>query len=126
IGEAAQVVVGERFCDVVHRFERAQFFAEHEELDQRIGRLLAAERGNVFGLRNALLAMTGETSGPALRDRLGLNRRYEGDQRQQGKRLTHGPLPSLQRFQKWKDREQRAVPGLVVRDAYFAATFDLP
>ena len=51
VGKGSQVVVGQRLCHLVHRLEDAQLFAEHEELDQRIRRLLRAERGRVFGLR---------------------------------------------------------------------------
>ena len=66
IGKGAQVVVGERLRHLVHGLERAQLLAEHEELDQRIRRLLAAERGRVLGLRLPVLAVTGEAGRGAL------------------------------------------------------------
>jgi len=48
IGKASQIVVGQRLRHLVHRLEGAQLLAEHEKLDQRIRRLLAAERGRVL------------------------------------------------------------------------------
>jgi len=51
------------FRDFVHWLKAAQLFAKHEELDQRIGRLLGAERRACFGLGLATLAMTGKTGG---------------------------------------------------------------
>ena len=69
IGEDAQIVVGQRLRHLIHRLERAQLLAEHEELDQRIGRVLAAERGRVLGRGLALLAVTGKAGRGALLDR---------------------------------------------------------
>ena len=71
IRKEAKVVVGQRLRHLVHRLEGAQLFAKHEELDQRVRRLLPAERGRVLGLGLALLAVTGETRRDALFDGFG-------------------------------------------------------
>ena len=66
IGEGAEIVVGQRLRHLVHRLEGAQLLAKHEQLDQRVRRLLPTERGRVFGLGLALFAVTGEARRDAL------------------------------------------------------------
>ena len=57
---------------LVHRLEGAQLFAKHEKLDQRVRRLLPAERRRVLGFGLALLAVAGETRRDALFDGFGV------------------------------------------------------
>ena len=66
VGEGAQIIVAERLRHLVHDLVGAQLFAEHEELDQRIGRLLGAERGRALGLRLPALAVAREARRDAL------------------------------------------------------------
>ena len=81
VGKGAEVFVGQRFCHVVHRLEYAQFLTEHEQLDQRIGRLLRAERGRVFRARLALLAMAGEARRHPFLEGLGCGGRGKENER---------------------------------------------
>ena len=69
IRKGAQIVVGKRLCHLVHRLERAQFFAKHEKLDQCVRRLLAAKRWRILGFGLSALTMTGKTRRGALFDR---------------------------------------------------------
>ena len=78
-----KVVIGERFGHVVHRVEHPQLFAKHEQLDQRIRRLLAAERGDVFGLGLAMLAVTGKAGRRAFLHGFGRKRRRGERERQE-------------------------------------------
>src|SRR5262249_49080869 len=88
--------------------------AEHEELDQRIGRLLAAERRRVLGLRGAMLAVTGKAGHSALRDGFGVSGR---DQESEGKGCdcccsVHLPHSTL-----------TVIPGRLVRGEPGSARF---
>ena len=89
IREEAKIVVGQRLRHLVHRLEGAQLFAEHEELDQRVRRLLPAERGRVLGLGLALFAVTGEARHDALLDGLGVGGKGDGGERQSQDLFSH-------------------------------------
>src|SRR5260370_18389541 len=137
VGKHAQIVVGERLRRLVHRLESAQLFAKHEELDQRIGRLLAAERGRVLGFRLPVLAVTGETGDRTLFDGFGARRKGDGSKRQRRYYFTHRAILALSSLRGAKRRSNPAFlcggSGLlrfarndVLLVTYCAATFGLP
>src|SRR6266404_3615349 len=51
IGGRLQILITELFRHRIHRLGEAQTLAEHEQLDERIGRRLGPERGHFKGLR---------------------------------------------------------------------------
>ncbi|KTT92314.1 hypothetical protein NS44R_14675, partial [Mammaliicoccus sciuri] len=109
IREGAQIVVGHRLRHLVHRVEYPELLAEHEQLDQRIGRLLAAERGRVLGFRRAALAMAGKARRSALLDGLGICGEAERGERRGHCELAHRSI--LATVQK-ENRGQRMLPPI--------------
>src|SRR5258708_2697526 len=95
IGKCAKIVVGERLRHLVHGVEHPQLLAKHEKLDQRIWRLLATERGRIFGLGLPVFAMTGKTGRGALFDRFSSHRGREKGKRQSRKHFTHRTVLTL-------------------------------
>src|SRR5580704_1847486 len=77
VGETLQIGVGQALGHVVHRIGEAHLFAEHQELDRDIERLLAAERRHAVVLRLAVLAVAGEAGRQPLLHQL-LRRRRQG------------------------------------------------
>jgi hypothetical protein len=117
VGEATQIVVGQRLRHLVHRLEGAQLLAKHEELDQRVRRLLAPERGRVFGLGRTALAVTGKTGRDAIPERFCICRASDQGERQRRYCLTHLLFRGLSSFR--GDAKHRTrnleIPGLVLR-----------
>src|SRR5258708_39350211 len=89
IGKCAKIVVGERLRHLVHGVEQPQLLAKHEKLDQRIWRLLATERGRIFGRGLPVFAMTGKTGRGALFDGFGSDRPGQQRKRQSCSQTTH-------------------------------------
>jgi hypothetical protein len=123
IRKDAKIVVGQRLRHLVHRLEGTQLFAEHEKLDQRVRRLLAAERGRVLGLGLALFAVTGETWRDALFDGFGVGGCCNQHKRQCRYSLTHRPFPAFRPSGVMRSIEPRMrncasgnlkIPGLVL------------
>ena len=57
---AAQIVVVESLHHLVHRFDDAQLFPEHEQLDGQVEGRLTAERGHLGNCRLSVRAVAGE------------------------------------------------------------------
>src|SRR6202011_628184 len=69
--------------------EGAQLFTKHEQLDQRVRRLLGAERRGIFGFGLSLFAMTGKARGGTLGDRLRVDGSCDQGERQSRDYFTH-------------------------------------
>src|SRR5258708_40157205 len=93
IGKCAKIVFGGRLRHLVHGVEHPQLLAKHEKLDQRIWRLLATERGRIFGLGLPVFAMTGKTGRGALFDGFGSYRPRQQRQRSSLSQTTHRLMP---------------------------------
>ena len=78
----AQIVVPEPLHHLVHRFDDAQFFPEHQQLDGEVESRLTAERGHLGVCRLPFGAVAGEAWSEPRFERIGMGTR----RRQQNER----------------------------------------